>query len=125
MTGVTAQPVILLSDKLMTITNLNILVPVKLDIDEMNYSSWMYFFMNLCKGHELLDPILGKSTHVTSSSDPSPPTSKWLNTDSIILSWIFTTMSKTLQQRLVVENHQTAKESWDIIVEIFNDNKRS
>ncbi|GJZ45030.1 hybrid signal transduction histidine kinase M [Tanacetum coccineum] len=34
-------------------------------------------------------------------------------------------MSKTLQQRLLVENPQTAKEAWDILAEIFSDNKRS
>ncbi|GJT52808.1 hybrid signal transduction histidine kinase M [Tanacetum coccineum] len=34
-------------------------------------------------------------------------------------------MSKTLQQRLVIENPQTAKEVWDILAEIFSDNKRS
>ncbi|GJS92003.1 hypothetical protein Tco_0774639 [Tanacetum coccineum] len=103
MTGATLQPVILLLDKLMTITNLNILVPVKLDIDEINYSSWMYVFMNLCNEHELTEHILGKSTDTTSSSDPSPPTSEWL----------------------VVENPQTAMEAWDILAEIFNDNKLS
>ncbi|GJU09855.1 hybrid signal transduction histidine kinase M [Tanacetum coccineum] len=33
-------------------------------------------------------------------------------------------MSKTLQQRLVVENPQSAKEAWDILADIFHDNKR-
>ncbi|GKB35196.1 hypothetical protein Tco_0880138 [Tanacetum coccineum] len=33
-------------------------------------------------------------------------------------------MSKTLQQRLD-ENPQTTKEAWDILAEIFSDNKRS
>ncbi|GJS83248.1 hybrid signal transduction histidine kinase M [Tanacetum coccineum] len=119
MTGASSQPVILLSDKLMTITNLNIIVPVKLNIDEMNYSSWTYFFKILMKH------ILGESTDATSSSDPAPPTSKWLKIDSIVLSWIFMTLSKTLQSRLVVENPKTSKEAWDILAEIFSDNKRS
>nr|GEW34703.1 hypothetical protein [Tanacetum cinerariifolium] len=35
------------------------------------------------------------------------------------------TLSKTLQARLIVEDPQTAKESWDLIAEIFNDNKRT
>lgn len=39
MTGNTNPPVILLSNKLMTINNINNLVPVKLDVDEMNYAS--------------------------------------------------------------------------------------
>ncbi|GJV52608.1 hybrid signal transduction histidine kinase M [Tanacetum coccineum] len=40
MTVTNAPPVILLSDKLMTVTNLTTLILVKLDMDEMNYSSW-------------------------------------------------------------------------------------
>nr|GEU40967.1 hybrid signal transduction histidine kinase M [Tanacetum cinerariifolium] len=48
---------------------------------------------------------------------------EWLKIDSVVLSWIFMTLSKTLQARLVVEDPQTAKESWDLIAEIFNDNK--
>ncbi|GJT53733.1 ribonuclease H-like domain-containing protein [Tanacetum coccineum] len=45
--------------------------------------------------------------------------------DSIFLTWIFKTLSKTLQQRLVVENPTTKKEAWGILALIFNDNKRS
>nr|GEX96912.1 ribonuclease H-like domain-containing protein [Tanacetum cinerariifolium] len=65
------------------------------------------------------------STDDTSSCEPTPPTAEWLTIDSIILTWIFTTLSKTLQQRLVVENPTTNKEAWDILALIFNDNKRS
>ncbi|GJW14349.1 hypothetical protein Tco_0018482 [Tanacetum coccineum] len=68
----------------MTITNLTTLVPVQLDIDEMNYSSWTYFFKNLCKGHDLLKHILGNSTDEATSSNPFPPTAEWLKIDSII-----------------------------------------
>ncbi|GJT75427.1 hybrid signal transduction histidine kinase M [Tanacetum coccineum] len=35
------------------------------------------------------------------------------------------TLSDTLQARLVVEHPQSAKKAWDLITEIFNDNKRS
>ncbi|GJW81844.1 reverse transcriptase domain-containing protein [Tanacetum coccineum] len=43
--------------------------------------------------------------------------------DSIILSWIFTTIAKSLQSRLVDEDPQTAKEAWDLLAVIFQDNK--
>lgn len=120
------QPIILLSDKLMTITNLNNLIPVKLDVEEMNYSSWVYFFNNLCKGYCILDHIVGKTEgEASASTNPLPPDAEWLKIDSIMLSWIFITLSKTLQQRLVVENPQSAKEAWDLLADIFHDNKRT
>ncbi|GJY28440.1 hypothetical protein Tco_0404207 [Tanacetum coccineum] len=53
MTVTATPPVILLSDKFITVNNFTTLVLVKLDIDEMNYSSWVYFFKILCKGFEM------------------------------------------------------------------------
>nr|GEY48692.1 hybrid signal transduction histidine kinase M [Tanacetum cinerariifolium] len=106
----------------MIITNLITLVLVKLDIDEINYSSWIYFFKNLCKGYEILKHIMGEPTDEATSSNPLPPTSEWLKIDSVVLSWIFMTLSKTLQQRLIVEDPQTAKEASNLISEIFNGN---
>nr|GEV09139.1 putative ribonuclease H-like domain-containing protein [Tanacetum cinerariifolium] len=72
-----------------------------------------------------MNHILGESTDTMFSSDPAPPTLEWLKIDSIIPSCIFTTLSKTLQSRLVVENPKTTKEAWDIRAEIFNENKWS
>ena len=73
-----------------------------------------------------MDHILGKSSDdATSSAPPTPPDAEWLKIDIILLSWIFITLSPTLQQRLVIEDPQTAKEAWDKIALIFNDNKRS
>ena len=89
MTAPTAPPTILLSDKLMTINNLSTRVPVVLDVDEMNYASWTYFFQNLVRGYHLLDHILGTTTDASSSSPKPPPTDEWLALDTIILSWIF------------------------------------
>nr|GEV03026.1 hypothetical protein [Tanacetum cinerariifolium] len=66
----------------------------------------------------------GESKEAATAGDPTPPTDEWLTIDSIILTWIFTTLSKTLQQRLVAENPTTTKEAWDILELIFNDNKR-
>lgn len=82
------------------------------------------FFKNLCRGYNLLEHILGASKD-DATSTPSNPTTEWLTIDSIVLTWVFTTLSKTLQQRLMVQNPTTAKEAWDMLALIFNDNKRS
>ncbi|GKC19143.1 hybrid signal transduction histidine kinase M, partial [Tanacetum coccineum] len=121
-------PVLLLSDKLMTLTNITSIVPTKLDIDEMNYSSWLYFFKHLVKGYGLMDHLVGPKVvdgmdEASVSTPPQDP--KWLKLDTIVLSWIFITCSKTLQGRLVDNDPQTAKEAWDLLESIFTDNKRS
>ena len=109
--------------KLITINNLNNLIPFKLDVDKMNYSSWVYFFKNLCKSYFLLDHILGNGD--TSSSTTTPPYDKWLKIDTINHSWIIITLYKTLQQCLVIKDPQTAKIEWDLLADIFQDNKRT
>ncbi|GJX29982.1 ribonuclease H-like domain-containing protein [Tanacetum coccineum] len=83
------QPTILLSDKLMTINNLNNLIPVTLDVDEINYSSWVYFLIILCRGYSLLDHIETKDDKDSTTSTTPPHDDEWLKIDTIILSWIF------------------------------------
>ncbi|GKC97554.1 hypothetical protein Tco_1167829 [Tanacetum coccineum] len=69
--------IILLSDKLWALTNLHTCIMVLLDVDEMNYSSSMYFFRNLCRGYNLLTHILGEEpTDAPTSSDPPPKTTE-------------------------------------------------
>ncbi|GJZ35015.1 ribonuclease H-like domain-containing protein [Tanacetum coccineum] len=49
----------------------------------------------------------------------------WITADSIVKSWIFLTLSSTLRKRLIKANPKTAKDAWDTIEAIFQDNKRT
>ncbi|GJT21185.1 ribonuclease H-like domain-containing protein [Tanacetum coccineum] len=96
-------PTTLLSDKLSLVTHHHLLtrVPVKLDLEEWNYGSWEYFFVQLCSGYDVLKFIHGIPTDASTTSTSIPFTSDELKVDKIILSWIFTTISDPLQKRLV------------------------
>ncbi|GJV63442.1 ribonuclease H-like domain-containing protein [Tanacetum coccineum] len=74
-------------------------VLVKLDLDNRDYASWEYFFDKLCQGYEVTKYIHG-SSDATSTSTPTPLTPKEIKEDTIVLSWIFTTISDTLQESL-------------------------
>ncbi|GJR86581.1 ribonuclease H-like domain-containing protein [Tanacetum coccineum] len=93
-------PALTLSDKLMAMNHLTTFVPEKLDVDAMNYSSWVYYFFHLCHGYRILDhlvdPVASSST--TTPTDPPP-------------------------QYLVDLNPTTAKDAWTYIEAIFQDNK--
>ncbi|GJZ18912.1 hybrid signal transduction histidine kinase M [Tanacetum coccineum] len=80
--------------------------------------------MELCQGYEVSKYIHGVPTE-TSASSPTPFTPEENKVDTIVLSWIFTTILETLQARLVVEHPRSAKEAWDLITDIFKDNRRS
>ena len=51
-------PILTLSDKLMAMNHLTTFVPIKLDVDEMNYSQWVYYFSHLCHGYGILDHLV-------------------------------------------------------------------
>ncbi|PWA57819.1 hypothetical protein CTI12_AA405190 [Artemisia annua] len=109
---------------LFTHHHLNTRVPVKLDLDNWNYGSWVFFFEQLCSGFEVLKYIHGMPND-TPGSTSTPLTTEEQKVDNIILSWIFTTLSESLQARLVMERPQSAKHAWDLITDLVHDNKRS
>ncbi|GKC94008.1 hypothetical protein Tco_1159450 [Tanacetum coccineum] len=97
MTGSDANPATLLSDKLALVTHHHLLtrVPVKLDLDDWNYSSWEFFFDQLCFSYDVHKFIHG-ITDGTTTSNPPPLTPKELKINKIVLSWIFSTLSDAL-----------------------------
>ena len=109
-------PTLTLVEKLYAVHNINNLVPVKLDLDELNYSSWCYFFIIHCQNFGVLTHIQGSAASTSSSAPPNPPTDEWVKEDSIVKSWIFLTLSPNLQPRLIKANPKTAKEAWGTIV---------
>ncbi|GJV62128.1 ribonuclease H-like domain-containing protein [Tanacetum coccineum] len=117
-----APPTLTLVEKLYAVHNINTLVPEKLDLAEPNYSTWSYFFKGHCSNFGVLKHIEGSSTH---SSTSIPPMYDWIIADSIVKSWIFLTLSSTLRKRLIKANPKTAKDAWETIEAIFEDNKRT
>ncbi|GKC91578.1 hypothetical protein Tco_1152227 [Tanacetum coccineum] len=95
------HPTLTLVEKLYAVTNINNVVPVKLNIDELNYSSWCYFLKIHCENFGVLNHIEGESDDDANSSDPPPPTDEWKTADSIVKSWIFLTLAPTLQESIV------------------------
>ncbi|GKD93946.1 hybrid signal transduction histidine kinase M [Tanacetum coccineum] len=126
MTGSNATNITLLSDKLSLVMHhhLPTRVPVKLDLENWNCGSWEFFFEQLCYSYEVTKYTHGSSNDLAPST-LTPFTSKELKVDKIVLSWIFTTLSDALQARLVVERPKSAKEAWDLIIDIVKDNKQS
>ncbi|GJU06023.1 hypothetical protein Tco_1122453 [Tanacetum coccineum] len=106
----------------MQYTTSTLLYQNKLDLAESNYSTWSYFFKGHCSNFGVLKHIEGTSTQ---SSTSTPPTDDWITADSIVKSWIFLTLSSALRKRLIKANPKTAKDAWDTIEAIFQDNKRT
>ncbi|GJX04915.1 ribonuclease H-like domain-containing protein [Tanacetum coccineum] len=116
----------LLSDKLSLFTHHHRLtrVLVKLDLEDWNFGSCEFFFEQLCSSYDVTK-FLHDDPNVTTSSTASPFTPDEIKVDKIILSWIFTTISDSLQKRLVVARPTFAKAAWKILTDIVKDNKWS
>ncbi|PWA48493.1 myb-like protein P [Artemisia annua] len=116
------------SDKLLALPPITSLVPITLDLDKSNYSSWSYFFRIHCEGLDLLDHITKKpaSTGPESSAEGSAaPTVEWLKVNSVVKKWIFLTSCDVLVGLLVKANPRTALDAWEFLANIFLDNKRT
>ncbi|GJV39748.1 hypothetical protein Tco_1418188, partial [Tanacetum coccineum] len=96
-------------------------VPVKLDFEDWNFGSWVFFFKQLFSSYDVTKFIHDDST----SSTSIPLTPEEIKVDKIVLSWIFTTLSDPLQKQLVVAHPSSAKAAWKILTDIVKDNKRS
>ncbi|GKB61777.1 hybrid signal transduction histidine kinase M, partial [Tanacetum coccineum] len=112
-----------LVEKLFAVHNIHNLVPVKLELDELNYSSWCYFFQIHCNNFGVLHHIEPKTGDAASSS--TPPTEEWLTADFIVKSWIILTLSPSLQRRFIKINPKTALAAWEKVEALFQENKRT
>nr|GEU47429.1 hybrid signal transduction histidine kinase M [Tanacetum cinerariifolium] len=115
-------PALTLIEKLYTVHNITNLVPVKLDLDELNYSSWRYFFMIHCNNFNVSKHIEPKTDDASTST---PPTEEWLTVDSIIKSSIILTLSHSRQKWFIKINPTTARDAWERVEKLFQDNKRT
>ncbi|GJW43031.1 ribonuclease H-like domain-containing protein [Tanacetum coccineum] len=100
-------------------------VPDKLDLNNWNYGSWEFFFVQLCESYDVDKFIRPPTTDATGLRSSKPLTLEELKVDKIVLSWILFTLSDSLRARLVVTRPKSAMEAWNLIDEIIKDNKRS
>nr|GFC20808.1 hypothetical protein [Tanacetum cinerariifolium] len=107
-----------------SINNLINVVPVKLEMETSQYTSWAELFKIHCRAHDVID-------HLTSSTPPTPKDKEpvitletWSRQDAIVLQWIHATISKDLMHT-ILEPNTTAKKAWDRLKDIFQDNKHS
>ncbi|RZC46727.1 hypothetical protein C5167_039684 [Papaver somniferum] len=98
------------------INNIKTLIPIILDIKQDEYSSWVFLFELHLQAHRLLFLI----------NEDQPPADVDADTvlqlDALCRQWMFSTMAKDLMLT-VLKSGKTAKELWDHLKKLFQDNK--
>ncbi|KAJ0620861.1 hypothetical protein HanIR_Chr01g0002231 [Helianthus annuus] len=91
-----------------------------LDGDKVTYSDWVKLFKLHAHGYEVLKHIDGSGP--PAKTDPSYEA--WSKIDSIVLQWIYGTLSDSYLKR-VLDTNCTAQQAWDRLQTVFLNNKNS
>ncbi|GKE63094.1 hypothetical protein Tco_1513461, partial [Tanacetum coccineum] len=104
------------SDKLIPfgVTSITNNVPVKLNLEKMNYNSWSSFF-------KIHLGSIGLKHHIESATASSSD-KDWSRLDDLVKVWILGTCTESLQDQ-VATTPGTAKDLWDHIKDLFHDNE--
>ncbi|XP_071704542.1 uncharacterized protein [Rutidosis leptorrhynchoides] len=106
-------------DKVYTVTSISHLIPIKLDLSKLNYPHWSKLFSVHYEGFEV-----GK--FITTAPTPEELASAtWRKSDAVVQTWIYSTISESLLERLLNSNSTSAFQAWSFLQKIFQDNKRS
>ncbi|XP_021738378.1 uncharacterized protein LOC110704872 [Chenopodium quinoa] len=101
----------------LTVTNIKNSIPLTLDYEKVQYSSWVELFENHVCAYDVLDHIDPKTPYPSNISE-----TLWNRLDAIVKQWIYGTISKDLLET-ILGRKSTAQQTWDRIKDIFQDNK--
>jgi hypothetical protein len=110
----------------LTVSNITNFIKVTIDIDKIQYNTWSELFKIHAQAYEVLDHIIPLSSTDSTSSPSLKETDQalWKHVDSIVLKWIYGTISTDLLHT-IIECDSTAQLAWDYLFEIFFYNKNS
>lgn len=120
----------------LAVSNIKNLVPIVLEMENGQYSSWAELFKIHCRAYQVIDHIIpaqsssadGKaSTQATDSSSAAVSATDpalWSRLDAIVLQWIYGTISNDLLHTILMPD-STAQQAWERLQNIFQDNKHS
>ncbi|GAU35084.1 hypothetical protein TSUD_70070 [Trifolium subterraneum] len=126
----------------LAVTNIKNFIPITLEMETSHYSSWVELFKIQCTVNQVIDHIVPTQSEAISdgktpegASEPegsnkekekSPKSDKelWSRLDAIVLQWIYGTISTDLLHT-ILKPGSTAKQAWERLENIFQDNKAS
>ncbi|CAH9050222.1 unnamed protein product [Cuscuta epithymum] len=125
----------------LAISNIKNFIPITLDLENSDYSSWAELFKITARAYQVLDHILPSTDDTSSTSSTADPNltaderlareaarkeaaALWSRLDAIVLQWIYGTISNDLLHT-IIEVDSTAQDAWDRLSDLFQDNKHS
>ncbi|PWA36444.1 hypothetical protein CTI12_AA589180 [Artemisia annua] len=78
-------------DKAYSIASIKACIPSPLDLDKLNYNSWSNLFQRFCKTYEVHHHLAAPA-----STSTAPPDPFYEANDSLVVMWIYSTISPKL-----------------------------
>ncbi|XP_021980158.1 uncharacterized protein LOC110876287 [Helianthus annuus] len=113
-----------------TVSNIKTAIPVTLEMETGHWSTWSELFQLHCKAFQLYDHLLPPVADTPKPStdkdkttgDSSSAKELWERLDSIVLQWIYGTISQDLVHT-IIKPGATAYHAWTTLENLFQDNK--
>ncbi|XP_021994272.1 uncharacterized protein LOC110890934 [Helianthus annuus] len=113
-----------------TVSNIKTAIPVTLETETGHWSTWSELFKLHCKAFQVYDHLLPPAADKPNTStdkekstgDSSSTQETWERLDSIVLQWIYGTISQDLVHTIIKPGN-TAHQAWTTLENLFQDNK--
>ncbi|KAJ9557734.1 hypothetical protein OSB04_012348 [Centaurea solstitialis] len=115
----TAPPPSNTSHPVFAVNNIKNFIPLLLDKQGGNYTSWVELFHIHACAHDVLDHIDASVPQPTSVDAPM-----WDRIDAVVKQWIYSTISKDLLET-IIKPRATAHELWTHLEKLFQDDKHT
>ncbi|XP_010677040.1 uncharacterized protein LOC104892754 [Beta vulgaris subsp. vulgaris] len=103
-------------------TNIKHILPITLDMETVQYSTWAESFKIHARSSRVIHHIIPPKTFKAPSTDEEKE--EWATVDATVLKWIYGTISEDLLNT-ILEPDSTAHVAWERLRDIFQDNKSS
>ena len=112
-----------------TVSNIKTFIPITLEMETSQYSSWAELFKIHCRAFQVLDHLSPRqkerpaaaSSEADKQKSTDPTDDVWDRLDAIVLQWIYGTISNDLLST-ILRPDSTACYAWTALNSIFHDN---
>ncbi|VFQ64604.1 unnamed protein product [Cuscuta campestris] len=101
-----------------SVSNVKLHVPIQLSFSQPNYKKWSRLFLLLTSRFNLHGYLDGSIAPISDDDD------EWFQLDAILQGWILSTITDEVSD-LVISSVSTASALWEMIHDLFHDNKHA
>ncbi|XP_037494493.1 uncharacterized protein LOC119370426 [Jatropha curcas] len=109
----------------LAVNNVKHFIPITLEMEKGQYSSWAELFKIHCRAYKVIDYIIPlKSSKKGKEQAAEVDPELWSRLHAIVLQWIYGTISNELLNT-ILKADTTAHRAWEHLKNIFQNNKNS